>query len=75
MDIKTVFLNYDLKEKIYMQQPEGHVVLGQKHKFCKLIKSLYGLKQTLKQWYENFDKIMLFNAYLINVAFLVSLIN
>jgi hypothetical protein len=68
MDVKTVFLNGDLEEEIYMEQPEGHVVLGQEHKVCKLVKSLYGLKQALKQWHEKFDKAMLSNAYLINGA-------
>ena len=45
MDVKTDFLNGDLKKKVYMSQPEGFVVKGQEHKICKLIKSLYGLKQ------------------------------
>ena len=45
MDVKTPFLNGDLDEEIYMNQPEGFIVLGQEQKVCKLIKSLYGLKQ------------------------------
>ena len=48
MDVKTAFLNGDLEEEIYMEKPEGYVVLGQEHKVCKLIKSLYGLKQVPK---------------------------
>ena len=44
MDVKTVFLNGDLEEEIYMYQPEGFVESGQKSKACKLTKSLYGLK-------------------------------
>ena len=49
MDVKTTFLNGDLDEEIYMEQPEGFVVKGQEKKVCRLIKSLYELKQALKQ--------------------------
>ena len=44
MDVKTDFLNGDLEEEIYMQQPEGFVAPGQAGKVCILVKSLYGLK-------------------------------
>ena len=43
IDVKTTFLNGDLEEEIYMEQPEGYVVLGQEHKVCKLVKSLSSL--------------------------------
>ncbi|CAM8967414.1 unnamed protein product [Rhodiola kirilowii] len=45
MDVKTAFLNGDLKEEIYMEQPEGCKAPGQERKVCKLVKSLYSLKQ------------------------------
>jgi hypothetical protein len=45
IDVKTTFLNGDLEEEIYMDQPEGFVLSGNEHKVCKLLKSLYGLKQ------------------------------
>ena len=48
MDVKTDFLNRDLKEEIYMDQPKGFVELGQESKVCKLTKSLHGLKQAPK---------------------------
>ena len=44
MDVKRTFLNGDLAEEIYMEQPEGFVIYGQENKVCKLDKSLYGLK-------------------------------
>jgi len=52
MDVKTTFLNGDLKENVLMSQPKGFAVKGQEHKACKLVKSLYGLKQTPRAWYE-----------------------
>ena len=58
LDVKTVFLHDDLKEEIYMTQPEGYKVAGKEHWVCKLSKSLYGLKQSLRQWYKRFDKFM-----------------
>ena len=54
MDVKTAFLNGDLNEEIYMEQPEGFVVSGQEKKVCRLVKSLYGLKQAPKHWHEKF---------------------
>ena len=48
MDVKTAFLNGDLEEEIYIDQPEGFVELGQESNVCKLTKSLYGLKQAPK---------------------------
>ena len=48
MDVKTAFLNEDLDEEMYMEQPEGFVVKGQENKCCRLIKSHYGLKQAPK---------------------------
>jgi hypothetical protein len=49
MDVKTTFLNRELDEEIYMDQPEGFVADGQENKVCRLLKSLYGLKQAPKQ--------------------------
>ena len=63
MDVKTVFLNEDLEEEIYMDQPENFVELRQESKVFKLTKSLYGLKQAPKQWHENFDSCMIENGY------------
>ena len=66
MDVKTAFLNGDLEEEIYREQPEGFVAPGQEKKVCKLVKSLYGLKQAQKQWHEKFDSAMLSNGFKIN---------
>ena len=66
MDVKTTFLNGDLDEEIYMEQPEGFIILGQEKKVCRLVKSLYGLKQASKQWHEKFDSVMITNGFKIN---------
>jgi len=63
MDVKTAFLNGDLEEEIYMLQPEGCIVPGQKNKVCKLKRSLYGLKQAPKQWHEKFDQVVLSDGF------------
>ena len=43
--MKTSFLHGDLEEEIYMKQPDGFVVKGNKELVCKIKKSLYGLNQ------------------------------
>ena len=48
MDVKTAFLNVEQKEEIYMQQPDGFVMDGPEGKVCKLVKSLYDLRQAPK---------------------------
>ena len=56
MDVKTAFLNGDLEEKVYMAQPKGFIVEGKEHKECHLKKSIYGLKQSSRQWYLKFHE-------------------
>ena len=45
MDVKTIFLNGELDEEIYMDQPMGFEKKGQEHNVCKLCRSIYGMKQ------------------------------
>ena len=47
--MKTTFLHGELEKDIYMQQPEGFVVLGKEDYVCLLKKSLYGMKQSPRQ--------------------------
>eukprot|EP00253_Pinus_taeda_P018733 PITA_18733 len=51
IDVKTAFLNGDLKENVFMSQPEVFAVKGHEHKLCKLVKSFYGLKQAPRAWF------------------------
>ena len=56
MDVKTTFLNGNLEEDIYMQQPEGFIDRGQEHMACKLQRSIYGLKQASRTWNIRLDQ-------------------
>ena len=58
MDVKIAFLNGELEEDIYMQQPKGFIALGQEHMVCKLHRSIYGLKQASKSWNIRFDQVI-----------------
>ena len=46
LDVKTVFLRGDLEEEILMKQPEVFEIPRKEHYVCRLLKSLYGLKQS-----------------------------
>ncbi|CAM8914041.1 unnamed protein product [Rhodiola kirilowii] len=49
-----------------MKQLEGFVVTGQEHKVCKLVKSLYRLKQTPMQWHQKVDEVVLSDGFVLN---------
>nr|GEY89774.1 copia protein [Tanacetum cinerariifolium] len=63
MDVKTTFLNGELKEEVYVSQPEGFVDPNYPtHVYC-LKKALYGLKQAPKAWYDTLLKFLLDNKF------------
>ena len=61
MDVCTAFLNGELLEEIYMVEPEGHDT-GPKN-VCKLLKSLYGLKQAGRIWYQLLHAFLVKNGF------------
>ena len=66
MDVKIAFFNGELDKEVYMKQPKGFVVPGQKHKVRRLVMSLYELKQAPKQWHQKFDQIILASGFKLN---------
>jgi hypothetical protein len=68
MDVKTTFLNGELDEEIYMEQPAGFVANSQEGMVCKLLKSLCGLKIAPKQWHEKFDRTLTSIGFAVNEA-------
>ena len=57
VDITSAFTNGDLDEEIYMRQPEGFHV-GSPNQVCRLRKSLYGLKQSARQWDKKLHSVL-----------------
>ncbi|GJV91086.1 retrovirus-related pol polyprotein from transposon TNT 1-94 [Tanacetum coccineum] len=63
MDVKTAFLNGELKEEVYVSQPEGFVDLDRPHHVYRLKKALYGLKQVPRAWYDTLLKFLLAQGF------------
>jgi hypothetical protein len=55
-----------LEEEIYMTRPDGFVVKHQEDEVCKLVKSLYGMKQAPKQWHEKFNVTLISAGFSVN---------
>ena len=55
MDVKSAFLNGELREEVYVAQPPGFVVACKEQKVLRLIKALYGLHQAPRAWYAKLD--------------------
>ena len=58
LDVKTAFLHGNLQKEIFMSQPEEYKAPDRKDYVCLLKKSLYGLKQSPRQWYLKFDEFI-----------------
>ncbi|KAL9251648.1 Retrovirus-related Pol polyprotein from transposon TNT 1-94-like protein [Drosera capensis] len=55
-DVKSAFLNRELEEEVYVTQPEGFELQGQKHLVYRLSKALYGLRHTPRAWNTRLDR-------------------
>uniref|UniRef100_A0A2N9GF09 Integrase catalytic domain-containing protein n=1 Tax=Fagus sylvatica TaxID=28930 RepID=A0A2N9GF09_FAGSY len=58
LDVKTAFLHGNLEEEIFMVQPKGFKQPGTENLVCRLMKSLYGLKQSPRQWYKRLKSLL-----------------
>jgi hypothetical protein len=58
MDVKSTFLNGNLEEEVFIEQPEGFQLTDNQDYVCKLKKTLYGLKQAPRAWYSRLDKYL-----------------
>jgi hypothetical protein len=56
VDVKTAFLHGTVDEELYMLQPPGFHS-GKENEVCKLVKSLYGLRQSPRQWHRELCKV------------------
>ncbi|KAJ9542691.1 hypothetical protein OSB04_029197 [Centaurea solstitialis] len=63
MDVKTAFLNGELKEEVYVSQPEGFVDRTKPNHVYILDKALYGLKQAPRAWYDHLSNVLLDNGF------------
>ncbi|GJU71589.1 retrovirus-related pol polyprotein from transposon TNT 1-94 [Tanacetum coccineum] len=59
MDVKTTFLNGELKQEVYVSQPEGFVDQDNPSHVYKLKKALYGLKQAPRAWYDMLSSFLI----------------
>jgi hypothetical protein len=58
MDVKSAFLNSDLKEEVYVHQSPGFVIPDKEGKVLRLRKALYGLRQTPRAWNAKLDSTL-----------------
>ena len=58
VDVKSEYLNAQLKETIYMKPPRGVLKPGQEGKVLRLLKGLYGLKQAGRYWHHEMTRVL-----------------
>ncbi|GJX52189.1 ribonuclease H-like domain-containing protein, partial [Tanacetum coccineum] len=62
VDVNNAFMYSDLNEDVYMDLPPRYYDEFET-KVCKLVKSLYGLKQALRQWNEKLTSALNENGF------------
>ena len=63
VDVKSAFLNGELEEEVYVQQPPGFEDPEFSDFVYKLLKDLYGLKQASRAWYDTLSEFLIKNGF------------
>ena len=63
MDVKSAFLNGELDEEVYVEQPPGFVDMSHEDFVYLLFKAVYGLKQSPRKWYDTLSIFLLENGF------------
>ena len=64
MDVKTAFLNGKLEEEIYMEFLKGVFAKHSPGHICRLIKAIYGLRQSSHAWYHKINRFFINHEFL-----------
>jgi hypothetical protein len=68
IDVKSAFLNGPIKEEVYVEQPPSFESEGYPNYVYKFYKTLYGLKQVPRAWYECLRDFLIENGFKIGKA-------
>lgn len=63
IDVKTAFLDGNLKKEVYTDQPKGFIIARKDHIMCKRKGLIYGLKQASKKWYLKLNNTITFFGF------------
>ena len=66
MDVNNAFLNGELTETVFMEQPSGFKDLSKPNHVCRLKKAIYGLKQAPRAWFTAFKNAILIKSAVFN---------
>ena len=56
IDFTLAYLNSKIEKEVYMQQPQGHEVVGKEDWVCHLLKTLYGTRQGASNWWKQLNQ-------------------
>lgn len=68
IDVKFAFLNGDLNEEVYVEQPNGFILSENQDYVCNQKKALYGLEQEPRAWYDRLNSYLLQQGFSRGIA-------